>query len=342
MANRSIYSTLTALAAAAVMLVTPSCHSIDNYDNTVNDNFQLLWELFDEHYCFFREKGVDWDSVYNVYRPRALACRTQAELFNTCADMVNELRDGHVNIASAFNTSYYREWWSGYPQNFNQRVLDQYYLYFNQHSVGGSTYAVLLPNVGYIRIPTFTNGIGQGNIDYIFNYLATCQGLIIDVRNNGGGLMENVEQWVQRFIDKKTLMGYISHKTGPGHDDFSEPYAYYYAPPAGRQCWTEKPIVVLANRSTFSAANNFVSVMKLLPNVTVIGDTTGGGSGMPLSFELPVGWSVRMSAAPVLDAEGHTTEFGVEPTIHVDNTPEQEAAGHDNILDTAIALLSNC
>ncbi|WP_438589417.1 hypothetical protein [Duncaniella dubosii] len=38
---------------------------------------------------------------------------------------------------------------------------------------------------------------------------------------------------------------------------------------------------MLANRSTFSAANNFVSVMKLLPGVRVVGATTGGGSACP-------------------------------------------------------------
>ncbi|WP_438589109.1 S41 family peptidase [Duncaniella dubosii] len=56
-----------------------------------------------------------------------------------------------------------------------------------------------------------------------------------------------------------------------------------------------KTVIVLANRSTFSAANNFVSVMKLLPGVRVVGATTGGGSGMPYSSELPCGWSVRFS-----------------------------------------------
>ncbi|EKC55562.1 hypothetical protein LEA_15281, partial [human gut metagenome] len=47
--------------------------------------------------------------------------------------------------------------------------------------------------------------------------------------------------------------------------------------------------------------------------VTVMGDRTGGGSGLPFSSELPNGWSVRFSACPVLDVNKQHTEFGMTP-----------------------------
>lgn len=331
-----------ALAAAMLLASTVSCHHIEDYDNTATDNFELLWKLFDEHYCFFGQKGdVDWNEVHGRYAARVDACSTYRELFTLCANMCNELRDGHVNLSSSFATSYYKEWWSDYPQNYDKRVVEENYLFFRGTQVGPITYAVLPQNVAYVSIPTFATGIGEGNLDWVLAYLQTCSGLIVDVRDNGGGSMTNVETWVSRFLRQRTLVGYIIHKTGPGHTDFSEPYAYYYAPPADRQLWT-KPVAVLTNRSTFSAANNFVSVMKLLPGVTVIGDTTGGGCGMPLTFDLPCGWTVRMSAAPVLDARGNPTEFGVDPTpgYDIDITAMDTAAGRDPILEAAVALLS--
>jgi len=99
-------------------------------------------------------------------------------------------------------------------------------------------------------------------------YLNTCTGLVIDIRNNGGGSMTNVEKLVCRFITERTLAGYISHKTGPGHNDFSEPRAYYYDPAQkGRIMWG-KPVVVLAGRGTFSAANNFVFDNAVYPVVS--------------------------------------------------------------------------
>ena len=133
-------------------------------------------------------------------------------------------------------------------------------------------------------------------------------------------------------------VGSISHKTGPAHDAFSKPYNYDFSPAKGRQHYN-KPIVVLFNRGSFSATNNFVSIMKQLPNVTIIGDTTGGGCGLPFTSELPNGWSVRFSAAVIRDAEGNITEFGVAPDIKVDMTEADRLSGHDTILDTAISHL---
>lgn len=153
--------------------------------------------------------------------------------------------------------------------------------------------------------------------------------------------MTNVETLVARFINERTFVGTMRHKNGPDHGDFSEPFDVYYNPAeSGRLMWG-KPVVVITNRSTFSAANMFASVMKCLPNVTLVGATTGGGCGMPFSSELPNGWGVRFSASPMTDPQGHLTEFGVEPTEGCAVNMDLEAAltGHDTILDFAINYL---
>ena len=251
------------------------------------------------------------------------------------------MRCAHTNLSAPFATSYYRKWWSDYPQNYSARLVQQYYFNFNYRTTGGIDYGILPQNVGYMHYGSFSAAIGEGNLDAILAYCAAADGLIIDVRDNGGGSMTNVETLVARFIQQRTLAGSICHKTGPGHNDFSEPYAYYYDPaPSYRVMWG-KPVVVLCNRSTFSAANNFVSVMKSLPNVRIVGATTGGGSGMPFSSELTNGWGVRFSASPVRDPEGRLTEFGVEPSegCAVDLDPVEALAGRDTMLDFAVATV---
>ncbi len=326
--------------AASVMLA--GCHSIDEPDNTVMGNFDALWTLVDEHYCFFEQKGIDWAAVYDKYAPSARNCRTATQLFDVCARMLDELCDGHVNLSAPFNTSYYRRWWSDYPQNYDERLVEQYYLGMDWNTAGALRYKTLKENVGYVRYASFANTLGEGNLDAVLSSLVLCKGLIIDVRDNSGGDMSNVERFVRRFITARTLAGYISHKTGKGHGDMSKPYAYYYEPLAGRPVWT-KPVVVLCNRSTFSAANNFVSVMKSLSQVIIVGDRSGGGSGMPLSAELPCGWSVRMSACSVLDPDGASTENGVEPTAGyaVDLDTEAAAGGTDTMIEAAIRAINS-
>ncbi len=324
------------------LLLTTGCHDIEEFPDDPQGNFDQLWRTLDEHYCFFASKDVDWNEVGERYRAMVRPDMDGRELFDLCSAMLDELRDGHVNLSSTYATSYYRNWWSDYPQNYDARLVREYYLDFNYLTIGGIDYAVLPENIGYMHYSSFSYGIGEGNLDAILVDFATCRGLIIDVRDNGGGDLTNVRKLVARFIDRKILAGTICHKSGPGHDDFSEPYPFYFEPAEqGRMMWM-KPVVVLCNRSTFSAANNFVSVMKTLPQVAVVGSTTGGGSGMPFSSELQNGWGVRFSASPVRDPQGNLTEFGVEPSegCAVDLDPAAALQGHDTMLDFAIEKLT--
>ena len=325
----------------AIIALT-SCHEVEEWENNPQGNFEALWTILDEHYCFFEEKGVDWDSIYSVYSPRIVDKMTRYELFKVCSEMLIELRDGHTNLIAPFNVSYYHQWWSNYPQNYDARLWKEYYLNFNYLQASGLVYGILPQNIGYINYSSFSNAIGNGNLDEVLAHLYACNGLIIDIRNNGGGNLTNVETLVARFITQRTLAGYICHKTGPGHSDFSEPYPFYYQPAEpGRVMWG-KAVVVLTNRSTFSAANNFVSIMKYLPNVKIVGATTGGGSGMPLSSEMPNGWGVRFSACSILDPQGNVTEFGIAPSpgCEINLDPHAALQGHDTMIDFAINLLN--
>lgn len=325
-----------------VSLLAGACAETEDYDNSGIGNFNCLWKTLDEHYCFFEEKGIDWDEVYTRYYPQAAECKTYGELFDVCSAMLDELQDGHVNLISSSNTSYYRKWWTNYPQDFNLRTIQQNYLNFDYRSTGAMTYQKIAGGkIGYVYYSTFSSIPGGNALDGIFTYFEDCDALIIDIRNNGGGLLTSVEEWVGRFIDTEMVGSYIRHKTGPAHDAFSDPYPVSYKPAAqGRVMWT-KPIAVLTNRACFSAANDFVSVMKELPQVTIIGAKTGGGGGLPFSSEMPCGWSVRFSACPVTDARGNEIESGIDPTPgHEVHSPDIDLAlGKDAILDHAIIFL---
>ncbi|MBD5276607.1 MAG: S41 family peptidase [Bacteroides sp.] len=336
---------LKAISITILLLAAAACHKVDDYSGGLYGNFDALWSIVDEHYCFFEEKDVDWKEVGERYRaqidPEGMET---TDFFLLCGSMLSELKDGHVNLSSSFNTSYYRRWWSDYKQNFDLRLVQQFYLEFDYAQSGPLSYKVLNDSIGYMRVSTMASGITHGALDVSMLEFAEagCPALVIDVRDNGGGMMTTTQTLVERFISERTLAGYISHKTGPGHNDFSSPYPFYYDPAEGHVRWL-RPVVIVTNRSTFSAANSFVSIMRLLPGVLIVGDTTGGGSGMPFSSEIPCGWGVRMSACPVYDARMNLTEHGVEPSpgCRVDLDPEQALRGKDTILELALALASD-
>ncbi len=321
------------------LLLLSSCHDVEKWENNPEGNFDALWTIVDEHYCFFEEKNIDWDSIYQVYRPQVTSETDYIKLFGICSNMLAELKDGHVNLTSWFSTSYYKKWWSDYPQNFDERLIDEYYLNFSEFSRNGLKYYVLRDSVAYIRYPSFATTPGEGTLDWALALLSQCRGLVFDIRDNGGGLISNVEMITRRFINERTLAGYICHKSGPAHNDFSEPYAYYFEPAREGLIKWDKPVVILTNRSTFSSANNFASVMQYLPNVTLIGDRTGGGSGMPFTSEIPCGWFIRFSSSPVYDANMQLTEYGVEPDIYINLDKESALKGIDTMLEKAIDVI---
>ena len=324
-----------------VALLCASCVTEEQYDDTPEGNFEALWTMIDEHYCFLDYKkqaiGLDWDEVYSRYHARISKNMSSMQLFEVLAEMLSELRDGHVNLYAAHDTGRNWSWYEDFPDNFYQDLQDRY-LGTDYKIASSISYRILEDNIGYVVCSSFSTGFGDGNLDEVFHALRTCNGLILDVRNNAGGDLTKAEQLARRFTNEQIHVGYISHKTGRGRNDFSKPEAEYLEPSKGVR-W-QKRTVVLTNRRCYSATNTFVRDIRCCPRVTVIGDQTGGGSGLPFSSELPNGWSVRFSAAPMFDRDMNQIEFGIQPDIAVGITDEDRAKGLDTIIEAARKLLN--
>ena len=313
-----------------------ACVDEDVYEDSPLGNFEALWKIMDEHYCFFQEKGVDWDSVHAVYAPRFNAGMTDDQELEVLGNMLAELKDGHVNLFASFDYSRYWGFHEDYPKNYSD-TLARHYLGTDYRISNGFKYRIMDDNVGYLRVSSFEDTIGAGNLDDILLYLQPCLGIIIDLRDNGGGMLTAAEALAARFTDKEILVGYMRHKTGKGHNDFSDMEEQTLKPAKGIR-W-HKPVVVLTNRSVYSAANEFVKYMRHCPNVTIVGDRTGGGAGLPFSSELPNGWSIRFSACPMYDTDKQSTENGIEPDIKVGLRTDDFQRGRDTMIETARAKL---
>jgi len=336
---------LRTLCAALLMLALSACVD-EEYPsaNTPSDNFEALWQLIDEHYCFFDYKqqaiGVDWQEVHDRYRPQVHDGMTTLQLFEVLCNMLAELRDGHVNLSAAWDFGRNWSFYEDYPDNYNAELVDDYLGKGNDYSIAASLkYRILDDNIAYVRCESFEDGFGDGNLSNMLAQLAGCNGLILDIRDNGGGLMTEARRLAARFTNEKTLVGYVSHKTGKGHSDFSALEPEYISPSSGVR-W-QKPAVVLTNRAVFSAANDFVKAVRQFPLVTVLGDTTGGGSGMPFTQEIPIGWSVRYSAVVFYDSNRQHIEFGIAPDVPVALDSADVLRGKDTLIEAARKLMTN-
>lgn len=332
---------LTILAFLVALLLTVACVDEPQAENTPEGNMQALWKIIDEHYCFLDYKaeaiGLDWNEVRVRYSNMITGSMTSAQLREVLCNMLSELRDGHVNLYSAGDVGRYWAWKDDYPANLDEEVRESY-LGTDFRIAGGLYYRILPDNVGYVLYKSFSSGIGEGNIAEMLYYLRLCNGLIIDVRGNGGGQLDYAELLSSHFTNERTLVGYRTHKTGTGHSDFASPTAEYISPSTSIR-W-QKPVIVLTNRQCYSATNTFVRNMLSFPQVRTLGDSTGGGSGMPFTSELPCGEIVRFSACPQYDSSMQHIEFGIPATIPCSLSQEDLLKGKDTLIETARSLLS--
>lgn len=335
-----------------LMLLLAGCVSEEPFENTYVGNVDALWHLIDEHYCFLSYKkqtlGVDWKEVRGRYLTARLDTMNAYNLFDHCAAMLSELKDGHVNLYSSADVGRNWSWREDYPKNLDVEVRESY-LGTKYKIAGGLKYRILereyvnekgqamKDSVGYVVCESFSSAVSHTGINEVLYHFIDCKGIILDIRGNGGGNLDNCTVLSSHFFEKKTHVGYMSHKTGKGWDDFSSLEPEYITPPEYIR-WL-RPVVVLTNRSCYSAANTFVRNMKHAPYVIVAGDRTGGGGGMPFNAELPCGWGVRFSACPEYDADGVVVEHGIDPDVVCSMDTEKAKDGVDTMIETALSLI---
>ena len=310
---------------------------VSSPEDNPEEIFEVFWQDFDRNYSYFEYKNVNWDSLYNVYRPRINKSSSTTQLFNILSQLVAHLEDGHVNIYTPFSTYSYNDWYLKYPKNYFPNIIDNL-LSSKQYSSGKNIkYGLIQNDIAYIHIASFSSQAGGYNeIDHIINSFSNAQGIILDIRGNGGGNDHNVEAIASRFMDQRRLYRYIQYRNGPNHDDFTEPIPNFISP-AGASIWGNRPIIVLTNRECFSATESFLMAMKSLPNVTTIGAFTGGGSGNPMHRGLPNGWTFRLSRWVETDIDGTPFEgVGIRPDIEASINQSDLVFKRDPIINQAV------
>ncbi len=316
--------------------------------NTSESNFEILWNEFDKMYALFEVKGIDWSQRYSVYKPEITSSTSDIELFSIISDLLAELNDKHVFMSSEFE--YFNS--GGYPLTdsyFSLNSVKNYLVSSKTAGVDVFTYGLIADSIGYVHIGAFYSGRTgistrqdwAGDIDNIIQEFQTTDGLIVDVRDNKGGLPQNVMFIADRFADKRRLFMTLQTQNGLGHHDFNDEKEYYIEQEGPSQF--TGPIILLTNSLTISGGEWFTLAMKTIPYVTQMGNTTAGAFSLSISRDLPNGWNYTISVQLIKSHDGICYEgVGISPEndLIVTNTAEDLANGIDRELESAIQKLS--
>lgn len=130
-------------------------------------------------------------------------------------------------------------------------------------------YGMLNDKIGYIKLTGFTND-ASSNVRNAFNDLKENEnitGLVLDLRNNPGGLLMESVHIVNLFVDKDTKIVSTKGKVKKWNSDFNAP-----ALPIDKKI----PIVVLVNRGSASASEIVSGALQDLDRAIIIGQRTYG------------------------------------------------------------------
>jgi carboxyl-terminal processing protease len=172
--------------------------------------------------------------------------------------------------------------------------------------------------------------------------------LIIDLRNNSGGYLEDLNYIAGQLIASPLDFAYTREKSGNGRLDYT-PWADAVVTPASGATAFSGPIVVLTDQHSVSMAETMAMALRRLPKSHVIGDTTWGANG-PLDtndslygggqYSFADFGYVFTSSAEYMYKNGKIYEGkGFPPDSYVPYNQDSVNAGVDVQLDSAIHYL---
>ncbi len=319
-----------------------ACHNLVPDESSTELNirdFDAAWGFIDANYPLLEYKGLDWDQVYDDYRVRAEQTIGD-DMYQVLYDLVGELEDGHASILTLGGTKVRPHTPRRMIRDtdaFNVFMIREYFeeplLLIGNEAI---EYQYVTESIGYVRISTFGNMLvgRQDEFAEVVRYFQDAEGLIVDVRENGGGSSVAFEPIVGYLISDTVVSGYqirVNEIIEPG-----------LIPPNPDITFT-KPTVVLINGTSFSAAEVFADRFWQQTHVTLIGDTTAGGgmsSNSDPVFVLPSGRAISLNTFAVTRGDSVPIEWnGVPPDIIVRQTAEDARNGVDHQLEAAIEFL---
>jgi carboxyl-terminal processing protease len=190
----------------------------------------------------------------------------------------------------------------------------------------------MLPEgIGYVQLLTFGSDTASELHQQLEELLAqNPSGIILDLRNNGGGYLDTAVTTTSEFIDDGIV---LFEEYGDGtREEYTS---------LGDGLATDIPLIVLVNGGTASASEILAGAVQDYERGTLVGETTFGKGSVQITRLLSNGQgALRITIARWLTPnERHIHGLGLEPDVVVALTEEDTAADLDPQLERAIELM---
>lgn len=185
-------------------------------------------------------------------------------------------------------------------------------------------------NIAYVRLNQFT-ATARADLNAALEDLNVNEraGLIVDVRDNPGGLLSSAIEIASAFVEQGTI---IQENFGDGREQIYEANGTYAN--------IDVPIVLLINEGSASASEILAGVIQDGELGTLIGETTFGKGTVQSWHDLVNGGGARITIARWITPAGRSIQGnGVDPDILVAWTPQEYDPAEDPQLDAAISFL---
>ena len=207
-------------------------------------------------------------------------------------------------------------------------------------------FTVLENNIGLLKIDDFWRDNYIARFDSIYEKILATNGLIIDIRENGGGNSNNSEYILSHLTNKIfNMSAWSSPSYIPAFASWNRPREWHVGEswigqPVKNKPFYNKPVALLINEGTFSAAEDFCVGFRNMKRGPIIGTPSGGSTGNPIGFGLPGGGWVLMCTKKDTYPDG--TEFvgvGILPDIEVRETVSSFLSKAETGIDNSNATL---
>lgn len=200
--------------------------------------------------------------------------------------------------------------------------------------------------IAYVSLNSFSSKDIVSQFDAAFERIRKSKGLIIDVRNNGGGSSSIGYAIIGKLINKPIKGSrWKTRQYMPAFRAWGEADRWYIGEPRQINPRTETPflgpVVVLIGPGTASAAEDFVVALHASGRAILVGEKTAGTTGQPLVIKLPGGGSARICTKHDFYPDGREfVGIGIIPDVEVHPTQESVASGKDTVSEKALERLA--